>query len=82
MSLDARAWEEALRYTAALERYVSAEPLPWATLLIERARALAAVGSGNKSAALFADLRRIRNEIERAGIRSALPGVDVALAAA
>jgi len=82
VSLDARAWDEALRYAAALERYVSAEPLPWATLMIERARALAAVGSGNKSAALFADLRRIRSEIERAGIRSALPNVELALAAA
>ena len=30
-------WDEALRYAAALENYVRGEPLPWATLMIERA---------------------------------------------
>jgi class 3 adenylate cyclase/tetratricopeptide (TPR) repeat protein len=82
VSLQASAWDEALRYAAALERYVSAEPLPWATLVIERARGLAAVGSGRKSDVLFGDLRRLRTEIERVGMLSALPGVDLALAGA
>jgi hypothetical protein len=82
VSLRWRDWDEVLRYAAALEGYVSAEPLPWATLIIERARGLAAIGSGRQSAAVFNDLRRLRTEIERVGMLSALPGVDLALAGA
>jgi class 3 adenylate cyclase/tetratricopeptide (TPR) repeat protein len=82
VSLHWRDWDEALRYAAALESYVSAEPLPWATLVIERARALAALGSGKHGDAVLGDLRRIRDEIARVGMLSALPGLDFALAAA
>ena len=82
VSLHWRDWDEALRYAAALETYVSAEPLPWVALVIERGRALAALGSGKYDDAVLGDLRRIRDEIARVGMLSALPGLDFALAAA
>ena len=82
VSLDARAWDAALRYASALETYVSGEPLPWASLLIERGRALVAVGSGRATGAVFDQLLRIRAEIERARMINALPGLDRALKAA
>ena len=75
-------WDEALRYAAALENYVRGEPLPWATLMIERARGLAASGAGKYSDALRHDLQRIRTEIERIGMRSALADIDLALSTA
>jgi tetratricopeptide (TPR) repeat protein len=81
VSLQWHDWNEALRYAATLENYVRAEPLPWATLVIERARALAAYGTGEHSDALLGRLQRIRAETERVGMRSALPGIEVALAA-
>jgi len=37
VSLQGQAWTEALSYAARLEDYVSGQPLPCATLLIERA---------------------------------------------
>ena len=79
VSLQSGSWDDVLRYAARLEDYVSAEPLPWATLIIERARGLAAAGAGQHSDALRGDLQRIRNELEHVGIRSALAGIDVAL---
>ena len=69
-------------YAAALENYVRGEPLPWATLMIERARGLAASGAGKYSDALRHDLQRIRTEIERIGMRSALADIDLALSTA
>jgi class 3 adenylate cyclase/tetratricopeptide (TPR) repeat protein len=79
VSLRWHAWNEACRYAGLLERYVQAEPLPWATLVVARGRALAAVGVGEISAALPDRLKHIRDEIERVGMHSALPGVNLAL---
>jgi hypothetical protein len=82
VSLDAQTWAEALRYAGALESYTSAEPLPWALLVIQRARALAAIGSGKHTDAVFTSLRQLRAELVRVGMLNALSGVDLALAAA
>jgi tetratricopeptide (TPR) repeat protein len=79
VSLQWGSWDQALRYAARLEDYVSAEPLAWASLIIERARGLAAAGAGQRSDALRGDLQRIRKELERVGMRSALPRIDLAL---
>ena len=75
-------WNEALRYAGALEEYVRVEPLPWASLMVARARALAAVGAGSHNDAGLLELKRIRAEAERVGLRSALPAIDRAVAAA
>ena len=82
VSLEHRDWDEVFRYAAALEAYVSPEPLPWATVVIERARVLAATGARGCNEELLRELRRIRHEAERVGMRSALAGIDSALAAA
>jgi len=79
VSLARREWGEAARYTARLEQYVRHEALPWSSLLIERARALAALGAGERSDALRRRLCGLRDEIARVGIGSALPAIDQAL---
>jgi tetratricopeptide (TPR) repeat protein len=79
VSLHWQDWSHAARYAAMLERCVQPEPLPWATLLIDRARALIAAGSGENGEALRNRLQRIREEIARVGFRSALVAVESAL---
>ena len=79
VSLRWQNWSDAARYAAMLERYVRSEPLPWATLLIERAHALIAAGSGERGEALRGRLQRTRSEIERVGFWSALFPIDTAL---
>jgi len=81
VSLRWREWNEALRYAAMLDHYVRTEPLPWATLIVKRAHGLAAAGAGKRSDALLSDLRLVRAEIERVGIPSAVPDIDIALSA-
>jgi hypothetical protein len=72
-------WREALRYADALEDYVRAEPLPWATLIIERGRALAALVAGKPREPVFSELRRIRDELSRARMHSSLSDSDAVL---
>src|SRR5258708_11746927 len=81
VSVKWRDWNDARRYADALEEYVRAEPLPWASLVIARARALAMAGAGPHSDALVLELQRIRTEAGRVGLRSALPAIDRAVAA-
>jgi hypothetical protein len=66
-------WSDATRYAEMLERFVQPEPLPWATLLLERARVLIALGSGGSGDVLQGRLQRIREEITQVGFWSALP---------
>jgi tetratricopeptide (TPR) repeat protein len=66
-------WSDAAGYAEMLERYVQPEPLPWATLLIERARVLIAIGSGESGDVLQGRLQRMREEIRQVGFWSALP---------
>jgi tetratricopeptide (TPR) repeat protein len=79
VSLKWFAWSEALRYAAALEEYVRPEPLPWATVMVERGRALAAHGAGAPRERLRPVLEQVRTELVRARIVSSLPAVDAVL---
>jgi tetratricopeptide (TPR) repeat protein len=81
-TLAAEEWDEAVRYTDALEEYARAEPLPWVRLSAARARALAAAGKRGLDAALLSDLKQLRAEVERVALGSALPALDAALARA
>ena len=81
-SLKGGDWDEAERYADALEAYSRPEPLPWAQLMAARARALAAVGRLGLDAAKRVELERLRDEARQAGLGSALPAIDAALAAA
>jgi len=75
-------WDEAERYSAALESYSRVEPLPWGQLMAARARVLAAVGRHGLDAARREELEQLRNQAGQAGLRSALPAIDAALARA
>ena len=75
-------WDEAERYSAALESYSRVEPLPWGELMAARARVLAAVGRHGLDAARREELEQLRNQAGQAGLRSALPAIDAALARA
>ncbi len=79
--LSARQWAEAERHASALEDYTRPEPLPWSDFFIARSRALAAFGRGRRDEATMQELRRLRDEAARVGIKSALAALDDALAA-
>jgi class 3 adenylate cyclase/tetratricopeptide (TPR) repeat protein len=81
-TLAAHEWDVALRYAAALEEYVRGEPLPWADLLVSRARVLASVGINGPSDQALSELRRLREQALHAGLGSALPAIDSVLATA
>ncbi len=72
-------WNSALRYAAALEEYVHREPLPWATLLASRGRALASIALHGPNDPALSDLRRLRQQALQAGLGWALPSMDAAL---
>ncbi len=75
-------WSAAETYAQALEDFTRAEPLPWTDFFIARGRALAAFGRGGRDAATIDQLRRLRDEAERIGFKTALPGLEAALKAA
>ena len=70
------------RYAGASRTTRRPEPLPWAEFHIERGRALAAFGQGSCGTALLAELRRIRDEGSRLGIRHPLARIEAAAAGA
>jgi hypothetical protein len=76
------AWDDVLRYAAALEDYTRAEPLPWSDLFIARARALAAWSRGPQDAKAKTKLEQVRDTLDAVGLRSYLPPVIKALAVA
>jgi class 3 adenylate cyclase/tetratricopeptide (TPR) repeat protein len=81
-TLECGEWDATLHYCRALEEFVSAEPLPWAQLLIRRGRVLAAFGRGERSASVQGELQSVRDEALNAGLVSAVPALEAALAAA
>jgi tetratricopeptide (TPR) repeat protein len=72
-------WSEALRYVEALEEFIRPEPLPWSRLIIARGRALAHLGARGRDQDILAELRTVRTELERAGLRPAMAAVEAAL---
>jgi class 3 adenylate cyclase/tetratricopeptide (TPR) repeat protein len=73
-------WEEVERYATALETYTRPEPLPWCDFCMAWSRALAAFGRGRRDKATIQELRRLRDEAASAGLQTALPALDEALA--
>jgi len=74
-------WDGADRFAAALEVYTGAEPLPWSDLIIARGRALAAYGRGKRDDAIATELRRLRDQADRVGLKVLVPAIDAALGA-
>jgi tetratricopeptide (TPR) repeat protein len=75
-------WPSLERYASALERFTVAEPVPWTSFFIARGRALAAHHQGRRDQATMRELRRLRDEAAAAGLRSALPALERAIATA
>jgi class 3 adenylate cyclase/tetratricopeptide (TPR) repeat protein len=82
VSLRAGDWDEVERYAQALEDYTRSEPLPWSDFFIARGRTLSAYGQGRRDAEVLQELRRLREEAERVGLKTALPALDAALSEA
>jgi hypothetical protein len=58
---------------------MQAEPLPWACLLVRRARLVAAAANGTDFAGTRTRLRRLRQQVIAAGLGSALQVIDAVL---
>ncbi|ANY81304.1 hypothetical protein BB934_26340 [Microvirga ossetica] len=78
-SLDSQDWDNADRYSAALEDYTRPEPLPWADFFMRYGRALATHGRGSRGQELTYRLEDLVGEAERLGIGSSLGPLRQAL---
>ncbi len=75
-------WAGVERYAQTLWNFTRQEPLPICDFFIARGRALTAHGRGERSKAHAADLRRLCEEAQEAGLMLALPELQAALAEA
>jgi tetratricopeptide (TPR) repeat protein len=80
VSLDIGDWLEVERYAVALEDYTRSEPLPWCDFFIAHGRALVAHGRDGRDDVTMQELKRLRDEAARIGLKTALPALDAALA--
>ena len=80
--VDSGDWDAVLRYANALEAFVSAEPLPWAVLVVERGRALECLARGTDRPAALLRLKELRRAIAANGSNWALAAIDRALQSA
>jgi class 3 adenylate cyclase/tetratricopeptide (TPR) repeat protein len=78
-TIDGAEWDAVLRHAEALEAFMQPEPLPWACLLVRRARLVAAATNGTDVAGTRTRLRCLRQEVFAAGLGSALEAIDAAL---
>ncbi|MFO7306368.1 MAG: AAA family ATPase [Gammaproteobacteria bacterium] len=76
VSLEQGHWNEARRYASALETYTWPEPLPFTTMLVERARVLADLGEGLQSDDTYTALKALHAECLRMQAHSALTGIE------
>ena len=79
VSLQRKEWNEVERYADAFGDFAASEPLPWSVFFIARGRALAAVARGRRDETTIDELRRLRDEAERVGLKDALPALEEAL---
>lgn len=73
-------YDEVERYASALEGFTRSELLPWSDFFVARGRALASIGRGRRDAALTAELKRLREERERLGLKTELADIRTSLA--
>lgn len=66
-------------FAAGLQHYTRAEPLPWSEFFIHRANVLIRADQGEASAALAADLNRLVEEANQAGLHEAKQRLVAAL---
>jgi serine/threonine protein kinase/tetratricopeptide (TPR) repeat protein len=68
------------RLADALERYTSAEPLPWSAFFVARARALCAWQRGQRDPDLVSEIERLRGQARTVGLFIAVRALDAARA--
>lgn len=79
IALENTQWIEAERQCQELERYASAEPLPWSNLFAARGRALARFGRGSRDQELVQELSAVASALQASGLLAHLPPVVAAL---
>ena len=80
VSLEHGRWSETRRYASALEHYTATEPLPFTSMLVKRAHALANLGAGIDLDATRASLEQLRTECMQMNAFGALRAIEAALA--
>jgi len=78
--LQAGEWDETEWFLRHLQDYTREEPLPYSEFLIERGRALADFGRGERDEELTARLGRLRDLASSIDLHFHLPAIDAALA--
>lgn len=61
-------WRDALGYAASLESYAAEQPTRWSDFQVAKARAMAAVGEGQKGGHLLGELERQQRRAAAAGM--------------
>jgi hypothetical protein len=79
VSLRLQRWDDVERYGKNLQDYAKADPLPWSTFAVERARALARHGKGMNDADTMNELRRLQKTASIASMATAKQAIDAAL---
>jgi hypothetical protein len=80
-ALERQDWKLVERYAEAMEAFTRIEPLPRTDFYIARGRALAVFGRGGRDDATMQEIKCLRDEAERVGLKLALPALDKTLAA-
>ncbi|SAK81123.1 adenylate/guanylate cyclase [Caballeronia hypogeia] len=78
-TIECAEWDDVLHHARALEAFMQAEPLPWASLLVRRARLVADAARGIDVIKTRARLHRLRDDVLAAGLGSALLEINAAL---
>jgi class 3 adenylate cyclase/tetratricopeptide (TPR) repeat protein len=78
-AIEGAEWDDVLRHANALEAFMQPEPLPWACLLVRRARLVALAANGADVAGTRTGLMCLRQDVLAAGLGSALQAIDAAL---
>jgi hypothetical protein len=73
------AWPALERHALALTQYTASEPLPWASLYVERAHALANFRQNTESLLAREALQQLRARVRQSKLLDALPGIEDAI---
>ena len=79
VSLATKDWDRVDLYATALDEYFRDEPIPWASFIIARGRALAEFGRGSGRKSTLSEIQRLRDEATRLEMKSELAHLEAAL---
>jgi class 3 adenylate cyclase/tetratricopeptide (TPR) repeat protein len=78
--LEAENWEGAEAIADAAQEYISPQPIPWMSIIIRRARLMAAMGRGQVDDQILSQARQVLDEAQEKGFIAIIPGLKAALA--